>query len=267
MRSQGNIIMKIEQYENEIEVDLAWRKIEISHLFIIMNNVETKEVVIKSMVLLLYAHWEGFIKRTSKLYLKYVSELKVRNKELTVNFQALMLKKFARECIDKDGLNLQKEFDFINKQNKIEDRPFKIHIDPNNEFDEDVINTQHNLKSKVLKNITQIVGIKYNDAFQKRSNYIDVVLVNHRNAIGHAGKFASNKNEEDALSFAKVEELKDFIMVMLNYYSEVLADYAVKGFYLKKNDDLRQVYEKEMEMKLNKAIDEVSHRGKSREIV
>ena len=106
--------MRLEQYESEIELDLAWRKIEISHLFKIMNNAETKDVVIKSMVLLLYAHWEGFIKRTSKLYLKYVSELKVKNKELTVNFQALMLKKFAQECIDKDGLNLQKEFDFIN---------------------------------------------------------------------------------------------------------------------------------------------------------
>lgn len=259
MPFQGNIIMKLEQYESEIESDLAWRKMEISHLFKIMNNTEIKDVIIKSMVLLLYAHWEGFIKRTSKLYLKYVSELKVKNKELTVNFQALMLKKFAKECIDKDGLNLQKEFDFINKQSKIENSPFKINIDPNNEFDEDVINTQHNLKSKVLKNINQIVGIRYNDAIQKRSNYIDAMLVNHRNAIGHAGKFAADKNEKDTLGFAEVEELKDFILVMLNYYSEILADYAVKGFYLKKNERLRQAYEMEMETKLDKAIDKVSH--------
>ena len=260
MHFQGSIIMKLEQYENEIVSDLAWRKLEIAHLFKIMNDAETKEVIMKTMVLLLYAHWEGFIKRTSKLYLKYVAELKVKNKDLTINFQGLMLKNFAKECIEKDGLNLQKEFDFMNKQNKIENKPFKIKVDPNNEFDEDIINTQHNLSSKVLKNITQIVGMKYNDAMKKRSNYIDVMLVNHRNSIGHAGKFANPKNEEDALSFEKVEELKDFIVVMLNYYGEISADYAIKCFYLKENEKLRQEYESKMEEKLNKEIDKVSHR-------
>lgn len=250
--------MKLEQFENEIESDLAWRKVEIAHLFKIMSDAETKEVVMKSMVLLLYAHWEGFIKRTSKLYLKYVSEQKVKNKDLTMNFQALMLKNFAKECIEKDGMNLQKEFDFMNKQNKIENKPFKIKVDPNNEFDEDIINTQHNLNSKVLKNIAQIVGIRYNDVMKKRSNYIDSMLVNHRNAIGHAGKFASVKSEEDLLTFEKVEELKDFIVVMLNYYSEISADYAVKSFYLKENEKAREEYESEMEAKLEKEIDKVS---------
>lgn len=251
--------MKLEQYENEIESDLAWRKMEIAHLFKIMNDAETKEVVIKSMVLLLYAHWEGFIKRTSKLYLKYVSELKVKNRDLTLNFQALMLKKFAKECINNDGMNLQKEFDFMNKQNKIENKPFKIKVDPNNEFDEDIINTQHNLKSKVLKNIVQIVGIRYNNVMQKRSQYIDTMLVKHRNAIGHAGKFANTESDEVSLTFAEVEELKDFIVVMLNYYSDISADYAVNEFYLKGNEKLRQEYEIEMETRLKKEIDRVYH--------
>ena len=143
----------------------------------------------------------------------------------------------------------------MNKQNKIEDKPFKIKVDPNNEFDEDIINTQHNLSSKVLKNIAQIVGIRYNDVMKKRSNYIDSMLVNHRNAIGHAGKFASVKSEEDLLTFEKVEELKDFIVVMLNYYSEISADYAVKSFYLKENEKAREEYESEMEAKLEKEID------------
>ncbi|WP_423214618.1 MAE_28990/MAE_18760 family HEPN-like nuclease [Streptococcus equinus] len=252
--------MKIEQYENEIESDLAWRKVEIAHLFKIMSDAETKEVVMKSMILLLYAHWEGFIKRTSKLYLKYVSEQNVKNKDLTVNFKALMLKKFAQECIDNDGRNLQKEFDFMNKQNKIENKPFKIKVDPNDEFDEDIINTQHNLSSKVLKNITQIVGMEYNDVIKQRSNYIDAMLLNHRNSIGHAGKFANSKNENNGLSFDKVEELKDFIVVMLNYYGDISADYAIKQFYLVENDEDRKRYESEVEEKLNKEIEKILHR-------
>lgn len=68
--------MTIDQFEDYIDDDLAWRKLEISQLFMILNTVESKEIIGKSMILLLYAHWEGFIKNSSKCYLKYVSDKK-----------------------------------------------------------------------------------------------------------------------------------------------------------------------------------------------
>lgn len=88
--------MKIEQFEDYIHDDLAWRKMEISQLFRIFNDAESKEVVTKSIVLLLYAHWEGFLKKCFKCYLKYVSERKVKIKKLTVNFKAIELKSLAQ---------------------------------------------------------------------------------------------------------------------------------------------------------------------------
>ena len=78
--------MRIDQLQDYLEADLAWRKTEISQLFRILNDVEAKDVVLKSIVLLLYAHWEGYIKKSSKYYLKYVSEQKVKIKNLTLNF-------------------------------------------------------------------------------------------------------------------------------------------------------------------------------------
>ena len=68
--------MKIEQFQDFLDKDLAWRKHEISQLFMILDTVESKEVIGKSIILLLYAHWEGFVKKSSKCYLKYVSERK-----------------------------------------------------------------------------------------------------------------------------------------------------------------------------------------------
>ena len=41
--------MKIEQFEDYIHDDLAWRKMEISQLFRIFNDAESKEVVTKSI--------------------------------------------------------------------------------------------------------------------------------------------------------------------------------------------------------------------------
>lgn len=252
--------MKIEQFEDYIHDDLAWRKMEISQLFRIFNDAESREVVTKSIVLLLYAHWEGFLKKCFKCYLKYVSERNVKIKKLTVNFKAIELKSLARQCIDDDGLNLAKELQFLNKQEKIAEKPFKISIDVDNDFDEDIINTKHNLSSKVLKNICDIVGIVYNNAMQARATYIDSVLLKHRNSIGHAGKLAKgNTDTEESLSYEQVVKLKEFILLMLDYYAQILLDYTEKEYYLIEKEDERLEYEKEKENELSERIERMEN--------
>lgn len=249
---QGSILlMKIEQFEDFIQEDLAWRKMEISQLFRILNKAESKEVVTKSIVLLLYAHWEGFLKKSFKYYLKYVSEKKIKIHDLTLNFKAIVLKKYAHECIDNDGLNLSKEIQFINAQEKMADKQFKIRIDVENDLDEDIINTKHNLNSKVLKNICNIVGIKYNDSMKARAAYVDAILLKHRNSIGHAGKMAKDEEKvEELLSYEDVQKLKDFILIMLDYYAEVLVNYTDHEYYLIKNESNRLEYEEKQEKNL-----------------
>lgn len=69
--------MRINEFQDFMNEDLSWRKMEVAQLFGILNTVESKEIVCKSMILLLYAHWEGFIKKSSKCYLKYVSDKNV----------------------------------------------------------------------------------------------------------------------------------------------------------------------------------------------
>ena len=53
---------------------------------------------------------------------------------LTSNFEALMLKKFAQECIEQDSKNLSREFALLDKQRKAGTRPFKIRIDVDDEL-------------------------------------------------------------------------------------------------------------------------------------
>ena len=88
--------MRIEEFQDFLDRDLAWRKLEISQLFMILNTVESKEIIGKSMILLLYAHWEGFIKKSSKCYLKYVSDKNIKVQDLTSN--ANSLDKFLLSC-------------------------------------------------------------------------------------------------------------------------------------------------------------------------
>ena len=76
--------MRVDEFQDFLNKDLAWRKMEISQLFGILSTAESKSVVCKSMILLLYAHWEGFIKKSSKCYLKYVSDKNIKIVEAEV---------------------------------------------------------------------------------------------------------------------------------------------------------------------------------------
>ena len=250
--------MRIDEFEDFLDKDIAWRKLEISQLFAILNTTESKEIVYKSLILLLYAHWEGFIKKSSKCYLKYVSDKNVRIQDLTRNFEAIMLKRFARECIDLDSRNLAKEFALMDKQRKSAGKPFKISIDINNEFDTNFIDTQYNLSSKVLASIIQIIGIKYNDAIKTREQFVDINLLKHRNSIGHGSQMDSeDAGSPSVLDFDQIVKLKDFVMVMLNYFSEVLLKYVEDEYYLERNTNERDAFELAQEKELSKKLEQI----------
>lgn len=255
--------MTIDQFEDYIGDDLAWRKLEISQLFMILNTVESKEIIGKSMILLLYAHWEGFIKNSSKCYLKYVSDKNIKIKDLTSNFEAIMLKQFARDCIDNDSKNLSREFALINKQKKVMNTPFKVKVQLDNPFDKEIIDTYNNLSSKVLASIIEMIGIKYNDAMKTRENFMDSNLVKNRNAIGH-GSQVKREDSEDGLptDFSKIYELKEFVIAMLVYFSEVLIKYVEDEYYLVSKVEARDLYELEQEEKLKLKLNALTERAK-----
>lgn len=81
-----------EEFDDELDSDMSWRKKEISVLYMLAQKKDD-EVLLKSLILLIYAHWEGFIKRSSKIYLKYISDKNIKIDRLENNFHAITLKK------------------------------------------------------------------------------------------------------------------------------------------------------------------------------
>ena len=65
-----------EELIDRIDKDLIWRKKELTILKTALQSArqDRKPVLLRSLVTLLYAHWEGFIKNTSQSYLEYVSK-------------------------------------------------------------------------------------------------------------------------------------------------------------------------------------------------
>ena len=83
-----------------LSTDLAWRKKELS---LLKGLIETKSfdkskrnVLIRSGITLLYAHWEGYIKCAASAYLEFVSNVARREnlkyRDLAYNFIAIAMK-------------------------------------------------------------------------------------------------------------------------------------------------------------------------------
>ncbi|MFT5874698.1 MAG: hypothetical protein ACI8WT_003669 [Clostridium sp.] len=246
--------MKYDDFEELIYADLSWRKKEISELFLLTSD-KKNDVLFKSIILVLYAHWEGYIKRTSKLYILYISKKKINICDLTINFKAISLKTDISSTIDgKEKLNLSKELEFMIKYRNLHTKRFKVAISMEDEFDADIINTHHNLSSKVFKNILNIMGIKYVDAFRSREKYIDSSLLGNRNAIGHGNKFDKNKHDDFDLCIDNISELKAFIIQILDFYTNMLLDYIGQEFYLEGKDSEKNIYDKEKNTEFEKIL-------------
>ncbi|OIV41188.1 MAE_28990/MAE_18760 family HEPN-like nuclease [Flavobacterium johnsoniae] len=260
--------MKLNKLEELLEEDLGWRKKELSDLILIAKQTG-EEVVLKSIILLLYAHWEGYIKRSSKLYLNYISDSKKFLNELTENFRAVILKGIINQCIaSKEALTLQNELIVLSKLSNADKIKFKIktgynnesnELDVENDFDNTIINTHSNLNPKVFKNILSVIGLQYKTQIESREKYIDSHLLANRNSIGHGSRLKKQISEDFALEINDIEKLRDVIFSIIDNFSDELVEYCKEEYFLISNQHKLTSYIELKELELSntfKYIDE-----------
>ncbi len=110
--------MNYDKFDKLLTNELSWRKLEVAQLVFAAQKSHS-DVLHKSLILIIYAHWEGFFKRSSKLYLQYVSNQKILLKELTLNYHAIHAKGQIKACFDSaNTINIRNELNFIKKISK-----------------------------------------------------------------------------------------------------------------------------------------------------
>lgn len=210
------MIRTTDELIEKVGSDLIWRRKELSKLKGLVQETQGQirsRVIIRSAVALLYAHWEGFVKKASAYYLEFVSSHRLPYGRLAPNFVALALKAKFHELSASEkisGANLLAEF-FCTSLNKQSNVPYKGAVD-----------TKSNLSSKVLQDILSALGIPHNN-FSTRMNFIDSNLVNPRNHIAHGEDFNLNTQE--------YMDLHDAVMSLLETYKNEVENAAVLKSY------------------------------------
>lgn len=206
-------IDKLAQLEGKVSRQWGRRLHELNKYKSILIDYETKvsessceneespnELLYRLGIVLLYSHWEGFIKETAKAYMQCFKGEKIKDVPLSIVI-AYYIKthdKYNTKCNAYEcGKSVLEDMDG--------DKPIQCDI-------EDLVSTESNLDADVLSKIASFLNIG-NDWFELRNNYINN-FVACRNGIAHG--------EVRQVSKEEFEEYFDGIVNLIMLYKEKL---------------------------------------------
>lgn len=228
--------MTADDFRAELESELAWRQEELAFFKNQLNNLNSdqeKNRYRKSMVLILYSHFEGYTKIALLSYIKFINQLEISRKDVV---SSLMVAGMNREFLAYDDTDRKCE---IFRRTLPDDHSLHRHfrrVDLINQIDafkesllvisDSVINTESNLRYAVLQKNLYKLGLPEN-LFDEHRNDIDA-LVNRRNSIAHGSDHSGVTDTE----FANWERK---ITLILSEIMRQLYDHALHQRYLKTN--------------------------------
>ena len=187
----------------QLDSDLTTRLRELSDLkrAILDAAPNSRTVLLKALVALAYANWEGFVKYSATKYFEFISIRKLPYTALSQQFYAnSFLIRMGSFVTNKPSV--KSRIEFIDHVLTASAQRFS-HINP------DLINTGSNLKFEVLRDICLVCDIDIN-LFQAHETFIDVFLLKRRNSIAHGEDASIGVDEIDALVDNTIELMRTF---------------------------------------------------------
>ena len=166
--------LQLARFIKKTEREWNWRQRELTFFKQALAKADNyqKNVMSRSGVILLYAHWEGFIKNISQSFLESFA-----NTNIDRSPRYIIVTHIARM-----NENISKKFNKISRASHFLDCISdgakvcaSIH---------EIINTESNLDYKILERIALSVGMKF-DEFETKQQFINRSFVYVRNAIAH----------------------------------------------------------------------------------
>ncbi len=258
--------MKLNDLEVFLADDLSWRKFELSSLFTIaetsghQNGIESDlhKTTLKALYLLLYSHWEGFVKKSCKIYLHYINNKKVETKELTHIFTALALKKSITNCYSKeslDSLSISTYLDFVTLHTAKLTQKFKVNVKIDTDFDDEFIKTFSNLSLKNYRNLLESIDLPFFPFFSDMehnqtvtnldgttqnvtilSETLDFSLLYYRHSIAHSGATS------ETLNIDTYQNLQNKILFLMDLLVSSISEFCHKEFYKSCNSTQKKAY-------------------------
>ena len=210
-------------FRAEMESALLWRLNEYNHLKNVIKD-DNKIAVTKVLIVMLYAHLEGFFKDCMECYIRFINSTNRKVKEFNDSLiTATLTKQFSsfedmnRKC--KELISVPPAEDFLHKFHRRKDltKLFNsMYLDRQIRIRDNIINTKSNLMYSVWQENFYIVGLdeKYFHDYQ----FIIDKLVNLRNSVAHGSQREPIDYQEYIELEIKVFELMEELIKYLYRY-------------------------------------------------
>lgn len=208
-------IFNFDTLSSSVEEDFAWRRKELK---IIKDQIPSNPSPLQSAALrfsvpILYAHWEGFVKKSCEYYLEFVSNKYLPHRDLKSQFIALSLNRKFGKLEIKNIEEKTKTVEFlISEFDKSANIPIK-----------NVIQTKSNLRYEVFEEIVFILDLDAS-LFSSKKSLIDD-LVDARNNIAH-GSFLR-------IDFKTYVDMHDDTIGLMSVLKTELENSAIMKRFLK----------------------------------
>jgi hypothetical protein len=194
-------------FSAQITEDRSWRLKEISDLktAVIRADVNLSRVLLRALVTICYAHWEGYVRFAARKYLEHVALRKFQYKDLDRQFlRNYFLPRLA--ALSTSKTSMAERCALVDEVLNSSDRRFS-------RVNENLVSTKANLSFDVFTDICLVCGAP-TLAFADKATFIDVLLLKRRNAIAHG--------EDTFVGIEDLDELTSETMAMMRAFGDAL---------------------------------------------
>lgn len=206
-----------EDLSSQLDANFTARLRELSDLKQAIRDAQptNRSVLLKALVAVAYAHWEGYVKFSATKYFEFISVRRLPYSSLHKQFYInAFLVRLGAFVVNRPSL--RSRADLVEEiSNASANRFSQIHPD--------LVNTGSNLRFDVLQNICLVCGID-SGIFEPYETFIDVILLKRRNSIAHG--------DESVVAFGEIDGLIDGVVTLMRAFRNELENKVYTKAYL-----------------------------------
>jgi hypothetical protein len=187
----------------QLAEDRTWRIREISDLksAVLRADPLSRRVLLRALVTICYAHWEGHVRFAAGKYLEHVA---LRRFTL-----AQLERQFTRNHFFRRLSVLASARGSFADRSSIVDEILDAGTKRFARFDDELVSTRSNLNFEVFSEICTVCGLAVS-SFQEFEPFMDVILLKRRNAIAHGEDTFVSISDLDLVSGRTIEMMRQF---------------------------------------------------------
>jgi hypothetical protein len=197
----------IEKVFEEIQEDITWRNSELNKIKSIALNLNNTDlqIFLKSILPLLYAHWEGFVVVSLKIVFKYLNTLKLSSNDYCDIYLTTAYEQTLKSLNDSTGFDKRKKH-LVNLYKTFTEQ---VKLDSK-------IDTKSNLNFGILQDICKKINLDINKFITYKEELNELVSI--RNSISHG---------ENAYTFESYDDIQKYINLLENLMLELKVKFKI----------------------------------------